>query len=198
MKTLGKISIAIALFAMLLLPALGNAAVATDQLRGTIDAVIEVLKNPALKGDAKKTERRAKIRGVIAGRFNYTEMAQRTLGKHWQERNAQEKEEFAKLFGALIENSYISKLEGFTNEKVLYSAENIVQSSALVKTRIVTTKGTEIPVDYKLIDKGGNWMVYDVVIEGVSLVANYRTQFNKTLMQSSFDELVKQLKTKTS
>ena len=111
-------------------------------------------------------------------RFTFAEMAKRSLGKHWREMNGEEREEFTAIFARLIENSYIGKIEGYTEEKVLYEKELLRKRTAVVKTKIITNQGTDIPLDYRLINrKGGEWMVYDVVIEGVSLVRNYRTQF---------------------
>ncbi|MEE8574556.1 MAG: ABC transporter substrate-binding protein [Thermodesulfobacteriota bacterium] len=182
---------------LLLTPIASTAAAPTDLLSGTIDAVLEVLKDPAYKGEAHTNKRRTKIKGIIAERFSYVDMAKRSMGKHWKKRSDAEKKEFSVIFGKLISLSYITKLEGYTNEKVLYETETIAKTKAMVKTKIMTKSGTDIPVDYRLLNKGGgNWMVYDVVIEGISLVRNYRTQFNKSLMQGSYEELLKKLKSK--
>ncbi len=136
------------------------------------------------------------MRVRIQERFSFEDMAKRSLGKHWKKRNDSEKKEFVKLFGTMIENSYLGKLEGYTNEVVRYEQEINKKTAIEVRTKIVTTKGTEIPINYRLLSRKGQWMVYDVIIEGVSLVRNYRTQFSQVLRSSPFEELVAQLNKK--
>ncbi len=186
----------LAVIALFVFPTFSTAAEATDQLRHAIDGVIDILKDPALKAPAKKKARRDKIRLRIQERFSFEDMAKRSLGKHWKKRSDAEKEEFVKIFGTLIENSYIGKLEGYTNELVRYEEEINKKRVIEVRTKIVTTKGTEIPINYRMLSRKGQWMVYDVVIEGVSLVRNYRTQFSQVLRTSPFEELVAQLNKK--
>ncbi len=176
---------------------LADASEPTDQIKGTIDEIVAILKDPSLKGPEKSEQRRDKIREKMKERFTFTEMAKRSLGKHWREMNGEEKEEFTAIFARLIENSYIGKIEGYTDEKILYEKEMLRKRIAIVKTKIITKQGTDIPLDYRLINRqSGEWMVYDVVIEGVSLVRNYRTQFSKALRSSSYEELVRTLKSK--
>jgi phospholipid transport system substrate-binding protein len=163
----------------------------------TIDEIIEIINDPSLKGPDKKEDRRDKIREKIQKRFNFEEMAKRALGKHWRKRSDEEKKEFVKLFGRLIENSYIGKMERYTDEKVLYGKEIMKKKASEVRTKIITKKGTEVPINYRLLKREGEWMIYDVIIEGISLVRNYRTQFSKVLRLSPFEELIKQLKEKT-
>lgn len=196
MKRAAEVLTFLAVIIFLLAPLQAAAGEPTDQVKSTIDKVITVLKDPSLKGPAKTVERRDKLRTAIQDLFNFREMAKRSLGKHWRARSGEEREEFSHLFGRLIENSYIDKLEKYTDEEVIYADERTVKNKAIVKTRIITKKGTEIPIDYKLVNKG-KWMVYDVVIEGVSLVRNYRTQFASVLKSSPYIELVSQLKAKT-
>jgi len=168
----------------------------TDQLHGRIDRVLEVLQDPALKKDAKTTERRATLRGIAGEIFDFTEVSQRSLGRHWQARTPSERQEFVALFADLLERTYVAKIEGYSGERLVYAGETLDGDQATVRTRIVTKQGTEIPVDYRMFQRDGRWRVFDVNIEGVSLVANYRTQFNAIIVRSSYQDLVTKLKAK--
>ena len=124
-------------------------------------------------------------------------VAKRSLGRFWDQRTPDEKNQFTSLFKDLIKNGYLGKIESYSGEKVVFEGEKTEDTYSEVKTKIISpSKGTEIPVDYRLENNGGNWMVYDVVIEGVSLVYNYREQFNDTLEGSSYDKLVKKIQDK--
>ena len=160
--------------------AAGDAAAGppTDHVRGSIDRVLKILSDPELKREAKSGERRALIRTVANDIFDFTEISQRSLARHWPARTPAERQEFVQLFGDLLEHSYITKIETYSGEKIQYAGEVPDGEQAVVKTRIVTKQGTEIPVDYRMFLKAERWRAYDVNIEGVSLVANYRTQFN--------------------
>lgn len=168
----------------------------TNQVKATVDKVIDILKNKELKKPSKTEERRAQLRRAVAERFDFEEMSKRTLAIHWQKRTAEERKEFVSLFSDLLDRSYVNKIESYTDEKVNYTQENIEGEYALVKTVIVTKKNIEVPIDYKLIRKSTQWKAYDVVIEGVSLVNNYRGQFNKVIRSQSYEELVTRLRNK--
>jgi phospholipid transport system substrate-binding protein len=168
----------------------------TDQLKAAIDDVIRTLEDPALKGEAKTVERRRKVRAIANSTFDWTETAKRSLARHWSARSATERKEFVTLFGDLLERSYISQIEKYGGERILYVGEQIDGERAVVKTKIITKQGTEVPVDYRMLRRSDRWMVYDVVIEGVSMVSNYRTQFNKIIQTSSYGELVRRMKLK--
>lgn len=168
----------------------------TDHLRSQIDRVIKTLEDPALQKEGKVLERRKAVRKIAEEIFDFGETAKRSLARHWGGRTPAEQQEFVQLFADLLERSYISKVELFNGERITYSGETIDGDLALVRTRIITKQGTEIPVDYRLHKRGERWLVYDVIIEGVSLIANYRTQFNKIIQTSSYQELVKKMKTK--
>ncbi len=167
-----------------------------DAVKATTNKVIDVLNNPELKGPAKETERRKKIREAVMELFDFGEMAKRSLGIYWKERSAADKKEFTGLYSDLLERSYINRIEGYSNEKITYDNESIDGDYAVVKTRLRTKRGEEIPIDYKLLNENGKWMVYDLVIENVSLVNNYRVQFNKVIRSTSYAELVKKMKNK--
>jgi phospholipid transport system substrate-binding protein len=168
----------------------------TVQVKQTVDAVLDVLRNKELKKPEKTEQRRTKIRQVVSGRFDFAEMAKRSLAQHWKKRTPEEQKEFVPLYTDLLENTYIRKIERYENEKVVYLDEKIEGDHATVKTNIVTTKNAEIPIEYRLLKEGDQWKAYDVVIEGVSLVNNYRNQFNNIIRSGSYEELVKRLKNK--
>ena len=172
------------------------AGVPTDQLRGSIDLVLKIVTDPELKKEARTAERRTRIRAVVNQIFDFPEISQRSLGRHWQARTPAEREQFVALFGDLLENAYITKIESYSGEKIQYPGDVIDGDLAIVKTRIVTKQATEIPIDYRMFLNGGRWAVYDVSVEGISLIGNYRTQFNAVIQRSGFPDLVAKLKVK--
>ena len=190
----------LAIAALLLVPLFGPdrawAGAPTDQLRTQIDRAVKVLDDPELKKEGRQRERRAAVRQIANDIFDFSETAKRSLARHWTPRTQAEREEFVGLFSDLLERSYISKIELYGGEKVQYVGESIEGEGAVVRTKLITKQGTEIPIDYRMLRRGDKWLVYDVVIEGVSLISNYRTQFNKIITTSSFQELVKKMKTK--
>jgi len=173
-----------------------EAGIPTDQLKSGTDRVLKLLQDPELKKPGKVDERRKQIRSVANEIFDWQETGKRALARHWQARTPQQREEFSTLFADLIERSYVSKIEAYTGEKILYLGEAIEGEQATVHTKLVTKSNTEIPIDYRMQKEGDRWRTYDVLIEGVSLVGNYRTQFNRIIQQASYDELLKKLKTK--
>jgi phospholipid transport system substrate-binding protein len=187
-----SIALMVALVAFIATPAL--AAAPTEQLKQRVDQVIKVLEDPALKD--KTTERQAAIRKIAEDVFDYPDAARRALGVHWSSRTPQERDEFARLFADILDRAYVSKIDLYQGEKVSYLGETIDGDQATVKTRIVTKKGSEVPIDYRMHLKDGRWLVYDVIIEGVSLVSNYRTQFNKIVQTESYQALVDKLRSK--
>jgi len=168
----------------------------TDQLKGAIERVLKILDDPVLKSDGKAKERRSAVRKVANDFFDFAETAKRSLARHWQARTDKERAEFVRLFGDLLERSYISKIELYGGEKISYVGESLDGELATVRTKITTKQGSEVPVDYRMLRRGDRWHVYDLIIEGVSLISNYRTQFNKIIQTSSYPELVKKMKTK--
>ena len=138
------------------------------------------------------------IRLAVDERFDWGEMAQRALARHWNQRTPEEKKEFTRLFGDLLEKTYLTKVEGYSGEKVQYEGESVDGNYAVVKIKIVTEKNVDIPIEYRLKKEAADWFVYDISIEGVSLVNNYRSQFNTIISQSSYGNLVKKLKEKST
>ena len=185
-----------AVVALLLSAALAQAGEPTDQLRTEIDRVIKVLEDPELKKENRARERQGEVREIASGIFDFEETARRSLARHWAPRTPAERDEFIQLFADLLERSYLSKIELYGGERIAYVGETIDGDMAIVKTKITTRQGTEIPVDYRMHKRGDRWLVYDVIIEGVSLVANYRAQFNKIITTSSYAELVKKMRDK--
>ena len=173
-----------------------EAGVPTDQLRGATDRVLKVLQDSELKQPAKREERRHQIRSIADQIFDWDETGKRALARHWQGRSPSERQEFSTLFADLIERSYISKIEQYSGERVEYVGETIEGDQATVRTKLISKSNTEIPIDYRMQKEGDRWRAYDVVIEGVSLVSNYRTQFNRIIQQSGYAELVNKLKAK--
>jgi phospholipid transport system substrate-binding protein len=168
----------------------------TEQLRTHVDRVLKLLDDSSLKAPDKAKERRAAVRKVADDIFDFAETAKRSLGRHWAARTPEERDEFVKLFGDLLERSYISKIELYGGEKIQYVGDKVEGETAVVQSKLLTKAGGEVPIEYRMLKKGERWLVYDVVIEGVSLVANYRTQFNKIIQTSSFQDLVKKMKTR--
>jgi len=173
-----------------------HAGTPTDQLRGSIDKVIAILQDPALKQPAKQDERRQKIRAVANEIFDWQETGKRALARHWQARSPQERDEFSKLFADLLERSYVGKIEAYSGEKIVYGEETLDGDQATVRTKLLTKSGTQVPIDYQMQKVDDRWRVYDVKIENVGLVANYRSQFNRIIQQSGFPDLMQRLKTK--
>jgi phospholipid transport system substrate-binding protein len=166
----------------------------TEQLRGAVERIIRVIEDPGTKGPGKSEERRAAIRREADGIFDFEEMSRRTLGPHWRDLDARAQREFVPLFADLLARSYISRIEQYSGEQITYAGDSVDGDLSTVRTRFITKKGTEVPVDYRMVARDGRWRVYDVNIEGVSLVANYRTQFNKIIRTGSYQTLVAKLK----
>ncbi len=162
----------------------------TSELKQTIDKVIQIVSDPDLKRTPEL--RREKLRKTIGFRFNYNQMVRRSLARNYKDRTNKEREEFTGLFKKLLENSYASKIENYQDETINYVDEKVKGKYALVKTEIVRKNGT-IDVDYKLINENGRWTVYDFVIEEVSLIRNYRSQFSKIIKTESYGALVSKL-----
>jgi phospholipid transport system substrate-binding protein len=175
-------------------PASADAGAPTDQLKASVDQMVKILEDPALKAEAKAQDRRVAIRKEAQVVFDFGETAKRALGRHWQGLAEKDRQEFTSLFTDLIERAYISKIEKYSGERIAYAGESVEGGLATVRTRFVTKQGTEIPVDYRMQQRGDRWLVYDVSVEGVSLINNYRTQFDKIIQTSSYAELVRKMK----
>ncbi len=169
---------------------------ATESVRVTIDEVLKILNDKELKTPAKQEDRRQRLEKVVAARFDYSEMSRRSLGAQWNQLSDKEKQEFVDLFRTLLTNTYADRVETYSGEGVQYLNERTEKEYAEVRTKVLSGK-TEIPMDYRLMNKSNDWHVYEVVVDGVSLVNNYRGQFSKILHTSSSPDLVDHLRKKS-
>jgi phospholipid transport system substrate-binding protein len=165
-----------------------------DQLFAGIDEVLRVLGAQDFKAPARAGERRQTLRRLASEVFDFEELARRCLARHWEARTAAERRESVQLLADLLERSWVGRLDSYSGDRVVLLGDSIEGELALVKTRVVTKQGAEIPIDYRMLRRGERWRVYDVAIEGVSLVASYRTQFDRILQRSSFQQLMDQVK----
>jgi phospholipid transport system substrate-binding protein len=195
MTTIRRAFVIAGIFALGLVMARDAAAgQVSDQLRSRIDRVVSILDDPILK--VRPEERRVALRGAATDIFDFSEITRRSLGHHWQVATPAEREELVQLFTALLERAYLGRIEQYSGERIAVVGEVRDGELATVRTRLVSKGGTETPVDYRLYRAGDRWMAYDVSVEGVSLVANYRSQFNKIIQASSAQALVKRLRAK--
>ncbi len=172
------------------------AATAREEVQGAIEKVIAILNDPNLRSEAKKSQRIEQLREVLFPKFDFAEMAKRSLGINWQQRTPQEREEFVKVFTELMENSYMESIDSYNGQKVKVVGDKQDNNFAEVDSKIVNNKGEEFSVDYKLLRSGSDWKIYDVVIENVSVVNNYRSQFNRVIARSSFADLMQKMRAK--
>ena len=183
-------------FSYLLVPSSLTASAPTEQLRDTVEQVLAILSNSKPKSDGEWQEFRTRLAQAIYPRFDFTEMAKRSLGSYWGSRNSGEQEEFVKAFAGFLGRSYVGTMQSYGNQKVLYTREVKHTDAAEVDTKIVTDKPQALSVNYKLHLVNEEWKVYDVVIDNISMVTNYHSQFNRVLARSSFEELVRIIKEK--
>jgi len=178
-------------------PALG--AGPQEAMQGKMEQLLVILNDPQFQGSGPKELQKEKIRKITREIFDFTEISRRALAQHWSSFSAPEKEEFRGLFTELLENTYISKIQGeYNNEKVAYLEQQMASDTvAMVRTKIIR-ESVEVPVDYSMRQKGGNWLIYDVRVEGVSLVKNYRTQFGKILAKEPPAQLIQRLRDKVA
>lgn len=194
MRTLAVLGLVIASW---LGPAAAVAGAPTDQVRETVEKVLAIVRQPQPASQGQRSERRERLREVISQRFDFPEMARRSLGSAWRRLDPDQQKDFVRLFTRLLEDSYLDKIEYYHGETVRYTRESAGNDYAQVDTIVVANDGQEYSVNYRLHDVDGSWKVYDVVIEYISLVNNYRAQFNHVLGRSSVDELLKRIRERT-
>jgi phospholipid transport system substrate-binding protein len=163
----------------------------TESVRVSVDSILALLQDKEMD----KTTRREKIGEVISERFDFRAMSQRTLATNWKSTSKEQRQEFVQLFSKLIENTYIGRVEAYTDEKVDYPGEKVKGKKAVVETLILTASA-DIPVNYKVYQKNDKWWVYDVVIEGISLISNYRSSYQEIVKKEGFDGLIAKMKAK--
>jgi phospholipid transport system substrate-binding protein len=182
--------------AALAMPVPVQAATAREMVETQVNKVLKALADPSFKGQTKDAKI-VKIRSIVNEIFDYTELSKRTLGREWTKFNAPQQTEFIKLFSDLLEKTYADRLLSYSDEKVVFEKESLLrEGQAEVTSNVLTADGKKIPLDYRLIQKDGKWRVYDVIIEGISLVKNYRDQFRDILAKDSPEEVLKLLRDK--
>jgi len=198
MKTPFAVLAAVSAVFLFTMPDQALAGEATEKIKETTNKILSIVTKPELKEPGKEAERRKAIRKAVDERFDWEEMARRSLGTQWAQRTPEEKKEFVRLFGDLLERTYLERVEGYSGEKVFYTSEKLDGDYGEVDVKIVTTQNTEVPVKYRMRKKSNDWLVYDISISGVSLVNNYRVQFSSILAKSSYKDLVQQLEKKVA
>jgi phospholipid transport system substrate-binding protein len=189
--------IGLTLIFLLISPLSAHAVTPLETIRADINKVLDILRDPSLKGESGKKTKKAKIRSLAREMFDFTELSRRTLAQNWKKLNSEQQKEFTDLYASLLEETYANRIVSYTNEKVLYGKEkNLTEKTVEVQTTIVTTQKTDIPINYRVIRKDDEWKVYDVVIEGVSLINNYRTQFREILANKPPETLIDILRKK--
>jgi phospholipid transport system substrate-binding protein len=168
-----------------------------ETVKGHVDKVIDVLRDSALKGGSGEKIRKDKIRLISEKMFDYTELSRRTLGLNWNKFNTEQQKEFIELYKSILEGAYIDRIMSYTDEKIIFNKENPLSEKTVEVQTTILTKKADIPIFYRVILKGGEWRVYDVIIEGVSLVSNYRSQFSQILANKSPEGLLDTLRKKT-
>jgi phospholipid transport system substrate-binding protein len=172
------------------------ASVPLDTVQANVNKVFEVLRDPKLKAAAAKEIKKEKLRSIYKGMFDEVELAKRTLARNWNKLDDAQRQEFVQLFHQVLEKAYIDRILSYTNEKVVFYKENTISKNQVeIQTKIITAS-KEIPITYRTILVNGTWKVYDVVIENVSLVMNYRTQFNEILAKNTPEQLLEILRKK--
>jgi phospholipid transport system substrate-binding protein len=184
------------LIALLIVPLSAYAGAPLETVKGRVNEVLDVLRDHSFKGESGKKAKKAKIRSISERMFDYNELARRTLAQNWHKFNQEQQKEFIELYKSILEDAYVDKIITYTDEKVMFNKESpLTEKTVEVQTTIVTKKA-DIPISYRVIQRDGTWRVYDVVIEGVSLISNYRTQFKEILANKSPDALLDTLRKK--
>ncbi len=177
-----------------LLPAYADAPLSTVQ--ANVNKVLDVLRDPALKADSAKVTKKEKLRSIYGSMFDEVELSKRTLARNWNKLNTAQRQEFVQLFQEVLEKAYVDKILSYTNEKITYEKEiKLTENQVEVQTHVITSSN-KIPIFYRVILSSGTWKVYDVIVENVSLVQNYRTQFNNILEKNTPEQLLEILRKK--
>jgi phospholipid transport system substrate-binding protein len=184
------------LILLLVLPLSAYSGAPLEEVKGYVNRVIEILRDPALKGEANQKIKKEKLRALSQEMFDFTELSKRSLGQAWNKMTPDQQKEFVKLFKSLLEDAYADKITSYTDEKFIFGKETpLSEKTAEVRTTVVT-KTSEVPIDYRVIEESGHWKVYDVVVEGVSLINNYRSQFREILANKTPEALLDALRKK--
>ena len=182
---------------LLISPLQAEAGVPLDTVEAHVKEVLDILRDPALQGEADKKVKEEKIETIANEMFDYVALSKLTLGRSWRDFNKEQQKEFVSLYRSILKKAYMDKILSYTDEQVVFDRDIMLsENKAEVHTRIIT-KSAEIPINYRLYLKDGQWKVYDVIVEGISLVQNYRTQFREILANNSPEEVLKILREKT-
>jgi phospholipid transport system substrate-binding protein len=194
-----KLTFLVPLLAMLFFVALPvHAGAPTDEIRTAVDRGVQILKSAKLDTSKDRAPVIAQLREIVYPRFDFEEMAKRSLGSHWRRLGPQQQKEFVTAFTELLETTYADKIDLYEGQRVEYVGETIDKTYAEVNTRVIGKGGESYSVDYRLHQIGGKWRIYDVIAENISLVNNYRSQFNRVVVNSSVEELIKRIKQKSN
>jgi phospholipid transport system substrate-binding protein len=177
-------------------PSIATAITATEAVKSSVEQVVRLLEDKELKAPDRAMERRQRLQKIFNDRFSYEEMSKRSLGAHWNNLNEAQRQQFVDLFRQLLARTYTGTIEGYSGERFQYLSERNEGDYAEVRTKLVSRKG-EIPINYRLLSKAGEWQVYDIVVDGISMVSNYRAQFTKIIRASSYEDLVQKLQNKS-
>jgi phospholipid transport system substrate-binding protein len=194
-----KLTLLTCLMAMLLCGALPlHAGAPTEEIRTAIDQGVEVLKSAKLENSKQRAQVINQLRDIVYTHFDFEEMAKRSLGSHWRRINPQQQKEFVNAFTELLETTYADRIDLYEGQQVEYVGETIDKNYAEVNTKVIGKNRETYSVDYKLHQVGGKWRIYDVVAENISVVNNYRSQFNRVVVNSSIEDLIKRIKQKSN
>jgi phospholipid transport system substrate-binding protein len=195
-EVMKKYLISMVLTVCLICPVTALAGVPLDTVKGHADKVLEVLRDPALKAEAAKKTKKDKLRAISEKMFDFTELSKRTLAINWKRLSPDQQKEFVNLYTSLLGNTYADKIFEYSDEKILFNKEVPLTAKTVEVQSTVLRKSAEIPIYYRVILKDGTWRVYDVVVEGVSLINNYRAQFKEILSNNPPESLLETLRKK--
>ena len=181
---------------LVFLPAPVAAGAPTDQLQAAAARVVQILDDPALQGEDRAPERQAAVRAAVTDLLDFTEISRRALGRHWRPLSQAEREEFVGLFRALLDRTYLPQIKLYQGERVQFVGESVDGDFAAVQASVLTRRGQEASVVFRLHRPGERWLIYDIAVEGISLVANYRAQFDQIIQRASYQGLVTRIRQK--
>ena len=182
--------------ALALLPIPAGAGAPTDQLRAAAEKVTQILDDPALQAEARTPERQAAVRAAVVDLLDFAEISRRALARHWRPLSEAEREEFVALFRALLDRTYLPQIKLYQGERIQFVGESVDGDFSAVQARVATRRGQEAAVMFRLHRRDERWLIYDVSVEGISLVGNYRAQFDQIIQRASYQGLVTRIKQK--
>jgi len=195
-EAMKKCIVGMTLILCLIFPVPSFSGQPTEAVKGNVDKVMDVLRDPSLKAESARKAKKNKIRDISQDMFEFTELSKRSLGKNWSKFDPDQQKEFVELYKSLLEDTYADKLMSYTDVKIVFSKEVALTEKTVEVQSTVLTKSGEVPIYYRVILKGGVWRVYDVVIEGISLINNYRSQFKEILVNKPPESLLETLRKK--